>query len=136
MFIRRINVILSREFYRHYSDLSMIIIQEVRDGRLLITTGLSMLRVVYKPMTIKIDTIRAIRENILRCLRFYRENIIIHRCSIMIIDENISWTRNIIITDIENISYRSSYERIFTYLSEMDRYKRESISHTHRNTRQ
>ena len=60
MFIKKINVILSREFYRHYSDLSMIIIPEVSDRRLLITAGLSMLRVLYKPMTIKIDMIRAV----------------------------------------------------------------------------
>ena len=66
MFIRRINVILSREFYRHYSDLSMIIIPEVSDRRLLITAGLSMLRVIYKPMTIKIDIIVIIIVIIIR----------------------------------------------------------------------
>ena len=42
-------------YHVNSTDLSMIIIPEVRDGRLLITTGLSMLRVLYKPMTIKIE---------------------------------------------------------------------------------
>ena len=53
-------------YHVNSTDLSMIIIPEVRDRRLLITTGLSMLRVLYKPMTIKIDIIRdIIRTNIL-----------------------------------------------------------------------
>ena len=44
----------------------MIIIPEVSDRRLLITAGLSMLRVLYKPMTIKIIII--IRDIMIRAM--------------------------------------------------------------------
>ena len=52
-------------YHVNSTDLSMIIIPEVSDRRLLITAGLSMLRVLYKPMTI-IVIIIMIRDIIIR----------------------------------------------------------------------